>query len=103
MAEYLGTGAVTIYRWCRGGRLSSLKIGKSRRIRREALDNFLGRAERSSTLVEQLRSYLAVPDSVIVLAETTKLFHQLDAAFFAGGGGARGAADQVSRRRADGH
>ena len=57
MAEYLGAGAVTIYRWCREGRLSCLKIGKSQRIRREALEDFLGRAERSATFVEQLRSY----------------------------------------------
>jgi predicted site-specific integrase-resolvase len=48
---------VTIYRWCREGRLSCLKIGKSWRIRREALEDFLGRAERSATFVEQLRSY----------------------------------------------
>jgi excisionase family DNA binding protein len=57
VSEYPGVGAVTIYRWCREGRLSCLKIGKSWRIRREALENFLGRAERSATFVERLRSY----------------------------------------------
>lgn len=81
VADYLGVGAVTVYRWCREGRLPCLKIGKSWRIRREALEDFLGRGERSATLVGQLRSYLAVPDSVIAIAETTELLHQLDAAF----------------------
>ena len=81
VAEYLGVGAVTVYRWCREGRLPSLKIGKSWRIRREALEDFLSRGERPTTLVGQLRTYLVVPDSVIAIAQTTELLHQLDAAF----------------------
>ncbi len=80
-AEYLGVGSVTVYRWCRDGRLPCLKIGKSWRIRREALEDFLSRGERPTTLVGQLRAYLAVPDSVIGIAQTTELLHQLDAAF----------------------
>lgn len=81
VAEYLGVGTVTVYRWCREGRLPCLKVGKSWRIRREALEDFLSRGERPSTLAGQLRSYLAVPDSVIAIAENTELLHQLDAAF----------------------
>ena len=81
VAEYLGVGSVTVYRWCRDGRLPCLKIGKSWRIRREALDDFLSRGERPTTLVGQLRAYLAVPDSVIAVAQNTELLHQLDAAF----------------------
>ena len=81
VAEYLGVGSVTVYRWCRDGRLPCLKIGKSWRIRREALEDFLSRGERPTTLMGQLRAYLAVPDSVIAVAETTELLHQLDAAF----------------------
>lgn len=81
VAEYLGVGTVTVYRWCREGRLPCLKVGKSWRIRREALDDFLGRGERPATLVGQLRNFLAVPDSVIAVAETTELLHRLDAAF----------------------
>lgn len=81
VAEYLGVGTVTVYRWCREGRLPCLKIGKSWRIRRGSLEDFLSCGERPSTLVGQLRSYLAVPDSVIAIAETKKLLHQLDAAF----------------------
>lgn len=81
VAAYLGVGSVTVYRWCREGRLPCLKIGKSWRIRREALEGFLSRGERSMTLVGQLRAYLRVPDSVIAIAQTPELLHELDAAF----------------------
>ena len=46
VAEILGLRPVTIYRWCRAGRLTSVKIGKEWRIRREALDDLLGRSLR---------------------------------------------------------
>jgi excisionase family DNA binding protein len=55
VAEYLGVGTVTVYRWCREGRLPCLKVGKSWRIRQEALEDFLSRGERPATLVGQLR------------------------------------------------
>ena len=82
VAEYLGVGVVTIYRWCREGRLPCLKMGKFWRIRREALEDFLNRRERSATLVGQLQSFLTVPDNLIGIAQTTDLLHRLDAAFF---------------------
>lgn len=81
VAEYLGVGTVTVYRWCREGRLPCLKVGRSWRIRREALEDFLRRGERSATLVGQLRGFLGVPDCVIAVAETPELLRQLDAAF----------------------
>ena len=82
VAEYLGVGVVTIYRWCREGRLPCLKMGKFWRIRREALEDFLNRRERPATLVGQLQSFLTVPDNLIGIAQTTDLLHRLDAAFF---------------------
>ena len=82
VAEYLGVGVVTIYRWCREGRLPCLKMGKFWRIRREALEDFLDRRERPATLVGQLQSFLRVPDNLIGIAQTTDLLHRLDAAFF---------------------
>src|SRR3712207_4459238 len=85
VAGYLGVGQVTIYRWCREGRLPCLKIGKSWRIRREALEDFLRRGERSATLVGQLRSFLDVPDNVIGVTQNLDLLHRLDAAFFSVG------------------
>ncbi len=60
IAEYLGVGQVTVYRWCREGRLSCLKVGKSWRIRRDALDDFLRGSKYPSSLTEELRSFLTV-------------------------------------------
>ncbi|HSK83654.1 MAG TPA: helix-turn-helix domain-containing protein [Rubrobacter sp.] len=81
VAEYLGVGPVTVYRWCREGRLPCLKIGKFWRIRRQALEDFLSRRERPGSLVGQLQSFLVVPDNIIGIAQTTDLLHRLDAAF----------------------
>lgn len=82
VAEYLGVGRVTVYRWCREGRLPCLKVGKSWRIRRGALEDFLKRGERPSTLVGQLGGFLEVPDNVLGIARNRTLLHALDAAFF---------------------
>lgn len=82
VAEYLGVGQVTVYRWCREGRLPCLKVGRSWRIRRAALEEFLRQSERSTTLAGQLRSFLTVPDKVIGIAQTPTLLRRLDTAFF---------------------
>jgi excisionase family DNA binding protein len=75
-------GQVTIYRWCKEGRLQCIKLGKHWRIRREALDDFLSQHERSTTLVGQLSSFLRVPDNVLAIAQNIDILHRLDAAFF---------------------
>jgi excisionase family DNA binding protein len=80
-AEYLGVGPVTVYRWCREGRLPCLKVGRAWRVRREALEDFLRRGERPVTLVGQLASFLRVPDNVLGVAQNLDLLHALDAAF----------------------
>ncbi len=82
VAGLIGVKETTVWRWCREGNLPCLKIGKHWRIRREALEDFLRRSERSSTLVGQLRSFLQVPDNVLAIAQNTDLLHRLDAAFF---------------------
>ena len=79
---YLDVGRVAIYRWCREGRLPCLKVGKSWRIRREALEDFLQRSERPATLTDRLRTFLEVPDNVIAIAQSLEVLHRLDAAFF---------------------
>jgi len=82
VAGYLEVSKATIYNWCRQGRLPCLKIGKSWRIRRAALESFLHRSERSPTLSGQLQSFLTVPDKVVGIAQTPALLRRLDAAFF---------------------
>ena len=82
VADYLGVNPVTIWRWCREGRLPCLKIGRQWRIRRSALENFLERSERSETLVGRLRAFLEVPDNVLAVIQNRKIMYRMEAAFF---------------------
>jgi excisionase family DNA binding protein len=82
VAEYLGVGQVTVYRWCREGSLPCIKIGRRWRIRRQALEDFVRRSERSETLTGRLRAFLEVPDNVMAIAQDRELMHRMDAAFF---------------------
>ena len=82
VASYLGVGQITVYRWCKEGRLQCIKLGKHWRIRREALEDFLRQHERSTTLVGLLSSFLRVPDNVLAIAQNIDVLHRLDAAFF---------------------
>lgn len=82
VTEELGVSEATVWRWCREGTLSCLKVSRSWRVRREALEEFLRRSERSETLVGQLAAFLRSPESVLVVAQNRALMHRLDAAFF---------------------
>ena len=82
VAEYLGVGQVTVYRWCREGSLPCLKIGRRWRVRRDALAEFVRKSERSETLTGRLRAFLEVPDNVMAIAQDRALMHRMDAAFF---------------------
>ena len=82
VAAYLHVRTITVYRWCREGRLPCVKMGRVWRIRRAALDAFLDHGGGPQTLTRYLQSFLDVPDHVIAVAETEELLHRLDAAFF---------------------
>ena len=82
VAALIGVKETTVWRWCREGVLPCLKVGKHWRIRREALEDFLRRSERPTTLVGQLSSFLQVPDNVLAIAQNIDILHRLDAAFF---------------------
>lgn len=82
VAAYLKVTPVTVWRWCREGSLPCLKIARSWRIRREALEDFLYQRERSQTFVGRLRSFVEVPDNLLGIAQNPELLHRLDAAFF---------------------
>ena len=81
VATYLAVNPMTVYRWCRAGRLPALKVGKAWRVPRPALEDFLRRGMRPQTLVEHLQAFLATPDHVIGVATTPDLLHRFDAAF----------------------
>jgi excisionase family DNA binding protein len=82
VARYFGVGQMTVYRWCKEGRLRCIKLSKHWRIHREALEDFLSQHERSTTLVGRLSSFLRVPDNVLAIAQNIDILHRLDAAFF---------------------
>src|ERR687896_174050 len=82
VASYFGVGHITVYRWCKEGRLRCIKLGKHWRIRREALEDFLRQHEHSTTLLGQLGSFLRVPDNVLAIAQNRDILRRLDAAFF---------------------
>jgi excisionase family DNA binding protein len=82
VAGLMGVKETTVWRWCREGNLPCLKVGKHWRVRREALEEFLRRSERPTSLVGQLRAFLQVPDNVLAIAQNRDLLHRLDAAFF---------------------
>lgn len=69
IAEYLGVGLVTVYRWCREGRLPCLKIGKHWRIHREALEDFLRQGE--SRPSEELQSFLSTLSAHIAIIDSS--------------------------------
>lgn len=81
VAAHLGVEPVTVYRWCRAGRLPCIKLGKAWRIRRATLEEFLRQAEQERSLIGRLRAFYEVPDHVIAITETEDLQYQMDAAF----------------------
>jgi excisionase family DNA binding protein len=71
VAEYLGVNPVTVYRWCREGRLPCVRIGKFWRVRQQVLDVFLHDKERPAVLSERLRPVLAVLPAHVALVDKT--------------------------------
>ena len=82
VAEYLGVGQATVYRWCREGSLPAVKIGRRWRVRRSALEEFVRKNERSETLVGRLRAFFEVPDNLLAVVQDRELMREMDSAFF---------------------
>jgi excisionase family DNA binding protein len=71
VARYFGVGQMTVYRWCKEGRLRCIKLGKHWRIRREALEEFLRQHERPATLPRELSSLLNTLSAHVAIIEGT--------------------------------
>src|SRR5215210_4499126 len=71
VANYLGVGPVTVYRWCKEGLLQCIKLGKQWRIRREALEDFLKQHERPAKLAGELRSFLSTLPAHIAIVDSS--------------------------------
>jgi excisionase family DNA binding protein len=71
VAEYLGVGLVTVYRWCREGRLPCLKVGKHWRIRQGALEDLLRQSEPPAAPSEELRSFLSTLSAHVAIVDSS--------------------------------
>ena len=82
VARYLGVKQTTVYRWCREGFMACFKVGKSWRIRRSAVEDFLRERERPATLYGRLKQFPRPRRRASsVSPRTPGLLHWLDAAF----------------------
>ena len=90
VASYLGVGPITVYRWCKEGRLQCIKLGKHWRIRREALEDFLKQHERPAKLSEELRSFLNTLPAHIAIVDSSGIIVAVNRAWrdFAASNGA---------------
>jgi len=100
VAHHLDVQPITVYRWCRHGRLRCLKLGKSWRIQRSDLETFLQQSHQPHSLAGYLDQFLTVPDHVLTVAEDAALLTQFDAAFFQVGAARGGLLVKVYNRRA---
>jgi len=82
IAEYLGVGPATVYRWCREGSLLAVKIGRRWRVRRSALEEFVRKNERSETLFGRLRTFIEMPDNLLAVVQDRAFMREMDNAFF---------------------
>ena len=82
IAEYLGVGQATVYRWCREGSLLAVKIGRRWRVRRSALEEFVRKNERSETLFGRLRAFIEMPDNLLAVVQDRAFMREMDNAFF---------------------
>jgi len=82
IAEYLGVGQATVYRWCREGSLLAVKIGRRWRVRRSALEEFVRKNERSETLFGRLRTFIEMPDNLLAVVQDRAFMREMDNAFF---------------------
>lgn len=82
VARQLDVQPITVYRWCRTGRLRCFKPGKAWRIRQTDLDDFLRHSRTPHTFTDYLDQFLTIPDQVLAVAEDAALQQAYDAAFF---------------------
>lgn len=88
VAEYLRVAPNTVYRWCRDGKLTGIKIGKEWRITQANLDSFL--AERTGAKVNDsfetlFYQRLTSPEHILVMTNDANEVYRLQADFLQAG------------------
>lgn len=84
VASYLRVAPNTVYRWCRGGKLSGSKIGKEWRISQGALDAFLSNREvvlPQRSLATLLLQELEPPEHILVMSHDPEEIYDLQVKF----------------------
>lgn len=85
VADYLRVAPNTVYRWCRDGKLTAIKLGKDWRITPQDLDQFLDSrrtGERVTSIDKIFSKNLRAPEHVLVMMTDPQGVYQLEADFF---------------------
>src|SRR5215204_2739966 len=107
VAEYLGVGQATVYRWCREGSLPAVKIGRRWRVRRWALEGVCRGAgqpvgRRPGSRVDGQGGRRFLPDSGGTRRDDGQVPARRAAAALHGGGTREARARGARRRRSGG-
>jgi len=84
VAEFLRVAPNTVYRWCRNGKLTGIKIGKEWRITQTDLDYFLTERTRSASAPSfetLLQRRLTAPEHILVMTPDPDEVYRLQAEF----------------------
>ena len=84
VADFLRVAPNTVYRWCRDGKLTGIKIGKEWRIAQTDLDSFLTArtgATATSSLETLLHRRLTSPEHILVMSNNPNEIYALQAEF----------------------
>ncbi len=85
VANYLRVAPNTVYRWCRGGKLTAIKLGKEWRISPKDLEEFVSSrrtGERVAPVDSIISSNLTPPEHVLVMMTDPDEVYKLEAEFF---------------------
>lgn len=85
VANYLRVAPNTVYRWCRDGKLTGIKLGKEWRITPRDLEAFVAArrtGERLGSIQHIFATNLEVPEHVLVMLTDPDAVYRLEAEFF---------------------
>jgi len=85
VADYLRVAPNTVYRWCRDGTMTGIKLGKEWRISREDLEVFVSTrrtGERIAPLDKIFTGPLKAPEHILVMLTDPDAVYEMEAGFF---------------------
>lgn len=85
VATYLRVATNTVYRWCRDGKLTAIKMGKEWRVSRQDLETFVNArrtGKRVASLDNIFANTLTAPEHVLVMMTDPDAVFKMEADFF---------------------